>query len=43
MAETDQYALGCAAFELLSGRHAVLPDRWLAAMYAHLSDPVAGP
>ncbi len=37
---TDQYALGCAAFELLSGRPPYSRTEWLAAMYAHLSDPV---
>jgi serine/threonine-protein kinase len=36
---TDQYALGCAAFELLCGRPPFQRDQGLAAVYAHLSEP----
>ncbi|HUA42376.1 MAG TPA: protein kinase [Streptosporangiaceae bacterium] len=36
---TDQYALGCAAFELLCGRSPYSGKEWPAAMYSHLSAP----
>jgi len=36
---TDQYALGCAAFELLCGRPPYSGKQWPAAMYSHLSGP----
>lgn len=36
---TDQYALGCAAFELLCGHPPYSGKEWPAAMYAHLSAP----
>ena len=36
---TDQYALGCTAFELLCGRPPFVRDQGLAAIYAHLSEP----
>jgi Protein kinase domain len=36
---TDQYALGCAAFELLCGRPPYSGKEWPAAMYSHLSGP----
>lgn len=36
---TDQYALGCSAFELLCGQPPFLRDQGLAAIYAHLSEP----
>ena len=35
---TDQYALGCAAFELLCGQPPFFGKQWLAAMYSHLSE-----
>jgi hypothetical protein len=36
---TDQYALGCAAFELLAGDPPFRRDQGMAVMYAHLSAP----
>ena len=36
---TDQYALGCTAFELLCGQPPFLRDQGIAAIYAHLSEP----
>ncbi len=36
---TDQYALGCSAFELLCGHPPFSGKQWLAAMYSHLSAP----
>ncbi|MGO8959251.1 MAG: protein kinase domain-containing protein [Streptosporangiaceae bacterium] len=36
---TDQYALGCSAFELLCGHPPFFGKQWLAAMYSHLSAP----
>ena len=36
---TDQYALGCAAFELLEGEPPFRRDEGLAVMYAQLSEP----
>jgi serine/threonine protein kinase/DNA-binding beta-propeller fold protein YncE len=36
---TDQYALGCAAFELLTGVPPFSRDNGAAIMYAHLSEP----
>jgi serine/threonine-protein kinase len=36
---TDQYALGCAAFELLCGHPPYSSAQWPAAMYSHLSAP----
>jgi hypothetical protein len=36
---TDQYALGCAAFELLCGQPPFTRDQGLATIYAHLSEP----
>ncbi len=36
---TDQYALGCSAFELLSGEPPYIRGQALAVVYAHLSDP----
>ncbi len=36
---TDQYALGCPAFELLCGHPPFFGKQWLAAMYSHLSEP----
>jgi hypothetical protein len=35
----DQYALGCSAFELLCGQPPFFGKHWMAAMYAHLSEP----
>jgi serine/threonine protein kinase len=35
----DQYALACAAFELLSGTPPFRRDEGLAVVYAHLSEP----
>src|SRR5215471_4267281 len=35
----DQYALACAAFELLSGAPPFHRDHGVAAVYAHLSEP----
>jgi len=40
---TDQYALGCAAFELLCGRPPYSGKQWPAAMYSHLSGPAPVP
>jgi hypothetical protein len=37
---TDQYALGCAAFELLAGEPPFRRDQALAVMYAQVSAPV---
>jgi hypothetical protein len=34
---TDQYALGCSAFELLCGQPPFFGKQWMAGMYAHLS------
>ncbi len=39
---TDQYALGCSAFELLCGHPPFFGKEWLAAMYSHLSAPPPG-
>jgi len=36
---TDQYALGCSAFELLAGRPPFFDKHWLAAVQAHLNQP----
>jgi hypothetical protein len=36
---TDQYALGCSAFELLCGQPPFTRDQGLATIYAHLSEP----
>jgi hypothetical protein len=36
---TDQYALGCSAFELLSGRPPFSDKHWLAVIQAQLSQP----
>ncbi len=36
---TDQYALGCSAFELLCGHPPFFGKQWLAAMYSHLAEP----
>jgi len=36
---TDQYALACAAFELLAGEPPFRRDQELAVIYAHLSEP----
>jgi serine/threonine protein kinase/WD40 repeat protein len=36
---TDQYALGCAAFELLTGAPPFHHEEATAVMYAHLSEP----
>jgi serine/threonine-protein kinase len=36
----DQYALACAAFELLTGAPPFQRDAAIAAIYAHMSDPV---
>jgi tRNA A-37 threonylcarbamoyl transferase component Bud32 len=36
---TDQYALGCAAFELLCGHPPYSRTQWPATMYSHLSAP----
>jgi serine/threonine-protein kinase len=36
---TDQYALGCAAFEMLAGEPPFRRDQGLAVMYAQLSAP----
>jgi hypothetical protein len=39
---TDQYALGCSAFELLCGQPPFFGKQWMAGMYAHVSlDPPA--
>ena len=38
-ARTDQYALACAVFELLSGRPPFDRDAVVAMIYAHLSEP----
>jgi serine/threonine-protein kinase len=35
----DQYALGCAAFEMLTGEPPFTRDQPLAVIYAHLSEP----
>ncbi len=35
----DQYALGCTAFEILSGEPPFSRDQPLAVVYAHLSEP----
>ncbi len=40
---TDQYALGCAAFELLCGHPPYPGKQGPAAMYAHLSAPPPAP
>jgi hypothetical protein len=34
---TDQYALGCSAFELLCGQPPFFGKQWMAGMYAHVS------
>jgi len=36
---TDQYALACAAFELLTGAPPFRREETIAAVYAHVSDP----
>jgi len=38
-ARTDEYALACVAFVLLSGRPPFRRDEAMAVMYAHLSEP----
>jgi hypothetical protein len=39
---TDQYALGCSAFELLCGQPPFFGKQWMAGMFAHVSqDPPA--
>jgi serine/threonine protein kinase len=38
-ARTDEYALACAAFMLLSGEPPFPRDEGLAVLYAHLSEP----
>ncbi len=38
-ARTDEYALACVAFALLSGRPPFHRDEAMAVMYAHLSEP----
>jgi len=38
-ARTDEYALACVAFALLSGRPPFRRDEAMAVMYAHLSEP----
>jgi hypothetical protein len=38
-ARTDEYALACAAFMLLSGEPPFLRDEGLAVLYAHMSEP----
>jgi Protein kinase domain/Bacterial Ig-like domain (group 2) len=40
---TDQYALGCSAFELLCGRPPFSGREWIAGMYAHVSEPPPPP
>ncbi len=35
---TDQYALGCSAFELLCGQPPFFGKQWMAGMYAHVSE-----
>ncbi len=37
--QADQYALGCIAFECLTGQAPFVRDSEIAAIYAHLSDP----
>jgi ABC-type transport system substrate-binding protein len=37
--QADQYALGCIAFECLTGQAPFVRDSEVAAIYAHLSDP----
>ncbi len=34
---TDQYALGCSAFELLCGQPPFFGKQWMAGMYAHVA------
>ncbi len=36
---TDQYALACTAFELLTGEAPFHRDQWMAVIHAHLSQP----
>ncbi len=36
---TDQYALACTAFELLTGEPPFQRDQWMAVIHAHLSQP----
>jgi serine/threonine protein kinase len=36
--QADQYALGCAAFEMLSGEPPFRRDQGMAVLYAHLSE-----
>src|SRR6185437_41681 len=36
---TDQYALGCAAFEMLTGEPPFRRELPIAVLYAHLSEP----
>ena len=36
---TDQYALACTAFELLTGQTPFHRDQWMAVIRAHLSQP----
>jgi protein kinase-like protein len=40
---TDQYALGCSAFELLCGRPPFFGKQLIAGMYAHVSEPPPPP
>jgi Protein kinase domain len=40
---TDQYALGCAAFEMLCGQPPFRRDQGLAVLHAHLSQPPPSP
>ncbi|HXP18230.1 MAG TPA: protein kinase [Streptosporangiaceae bacterium] len=37
--QADQYALGCAAFEMLCGEPPFRRDQGMAVLYAHLSEP----